>query len=143
VPRALVSLGGWLAALLLALFVSGTVGCARLDAGLEVLPVAEEVADSGLPTTKLPKAASDALAAGASETPRVHLHRSLQVSWRERPGFWLNLQAVRRALRARQDALCAARACQFRHPLAAVVLGHRADRPTLRTQSLRGPPAFG
>ncbi|SEL90592.1 hypothetical protein SAMN05444354_109259 [Stigmatella aurantiaca] len=142
-PRALVVFGGWIAALLLGVFVSGTVGCTRLDAGLEALAVAEEVTDSHLPVTKLPKAASDALAAGASETPRVHLHRALQLSWRERPGFPLNAQAVRRALRARQDALCAALACRFQHPLAAVALGHHADRPTLRTQSLRGPPAFG
>ncbi|SET91856.1 hypothetical protein [Stigmatella erecta] len=141
--RVLVCLGGWSAALLLGVFLCGTVGCTRLEAGLEALAVAEEFTDSSLPVTKLPKAASDALAAGASETPRVQLHRSLQMSWRERPGFPLNAQAVQRALRARQEALCAALACRFQHPLAAVALGHHADRPTLRTQSLRGPPAFG
>jgi hypothetical protein len=143
VPRALVLFGGWIAALLLVLFLGGGTGRAPVDACAGAAAGTEEVADSRLPVTKLPQAASDALAAGGSETPRLQLHRSLQTSLRERAGFPLNLQAAQRALRARQEALCAALACQFQHPLAAVAMGHHADRPTLRTQSLRGPPASG
>ncbi|WP_148273305.1 hypothetical protein [Stigmatella aurantiaca] len=99
--------------------------------------------DSGRPSTKPWKATSDALASGTHETLTLQLHRSLQISWRGRAGFPPDVQAVQRALRARQEALCAALAYQFCHPVASVATGYHADRPTILTQSLRGPPAFG
>ncbi|MDC0713677.1 hypothetical protein POL68_34745 [Stigmatella sp. ncwal1] len=141
--QGLLCFSGWLAVLLLVACVSGGDGRASADNGLERAVGAERLMDSGRPVTKPWKAASEALAAGTHEPLTVQFHRSLQPSWRGRAGFPPDAQAVQRALRARQDALSAALAYRFCHPVASVAMGYHADRPTILTQSLRGPPAFG
>lgn len=87
-------------------------------------------------------AAHGSLITGRGDVSAEQLHRPLEPA-RGRTGFWPDLQALQRAVRARHDAIVAAMGQRMRGAALPVAEGHSADRPTIVTRPLRGPPAGG
>ncbi|MDY7226655.1 hypothetical protein [Hyalangium rubrum] len=96
----------------------------------------------GQPLTQDRATSQGELSAGAWDASALQLHRPLG-SARGRAGFSSDVQAGQRALRARQDAIIAALVRRIRRLAVPVTDGYGADRPTIVTRPLRGPPLRG
>lgn len=94
------------------------------------------------PLTRSQAMAQGPLVTGTGDVSAAQLHRSLGPA-RGRTGFSPDLQALQRAVRARHDAIVTAMGQQLRWSALLVAEGHCADRPTIVTRPLRGPPAGG
>jgi hypothetical protein len=94
------------------------------------------------PLPQQARAAAGELAIGTGDVSSPHLHRPL-TSVRGRAGFSPDLQAVQRAVRARQDAIVTAMGQRLRCVSVSASVGYVADRPTIVTRPLRGPPERG
>lgn len=87
-------------------------------------------------------AAHGALATGAGDVSALQHHRPVSPA-RGRTGFSPDTQSLQRAVRARPDATVAAMGQRIRCSEVPATDGHAADRPTIVTRPLRGPPAHG
>lgn len=119
-------------------------GCA--EAGTRCLErevaSAREAAGLGLPLAQTRAAAHGELSAAARDVSALQLHRPGGLA-RGRGGFSPDPQAIQRAVRDRHDAIVAAMGQRIRSSAVPAADGHAADRPTIVTRPLRGPPSHG
>jgi hypothetical protein len=101
-----------------------------------------ETAGLESPLTEHQAATRGALATGAGDVSALQLQRPVSPA-RGRTGFAPDTQSIQRAVRARQDAIVAALGQRIRWSALPSADGHAADRPTIVTQPLRGPPSHG
>ncbi|HEX8704745.1 MAG TPA: hypothetical protein VF815_38285 [Myxococcaceae bacterium] len=142
-----------IAALVLVAVLSGAArpaeGCASGgEAGLEARRAGQaaeartETAGLEFPLTQPQAAEHGALPQGMGDVSALQHHRPVSPA-RGRVGFSPNTQAIQRAVRARHDAIVAAMGQRIRWSAVPATDGHAADRPTIVTRPLRGPPAHG
>lgn len=138
-------LGLVLAALALGLWVPGSLAQHGRSQDVEARAVQASApflkAPSARPDVEALTTAPGEWAAVLGVSPAFQSHAPL-FSARGRTGFAPPPQAVHTAVRARQDALVSALVRVMRYSAAPVSAGFTADRPTIVTRPLRGPPSL-